>query len=62
LIHRGLARIARQIAAHYACEIVVDFLMHRDEDWLLHDIMMALDQLMAAADHEPPKAAPQRES
>ena len=60
LLHYGQTE-GQQIAAHHACEVVVDFLIHRDEDWRLHDVMAALDRLKTAADHEPPKAAPRRE-
>jgi hypothetical protein len=49
---------AEHIAVDHACAVVVDFLIHRDEDWRLQDVMLALDRLKTAADHEPPKAEP----
>jgi hypothetical protein len=41
---------AQHNAADHACAIVADFLMHRDDDWRLHDVKLALDRLKAAAD------------
>lgn len=53
---------AQHVAADLACAVVVDFLMHRDEDWRLRDVELALDRLKTGADHELPKAAPQPEN
>ena len=42
---------AQHVAADLACAAVVDFLMHRDEDWRLRDVKLALDLLKTGADH-----------
>jgi hypothetical protein len=41
---------AQHTAVDLACAVVVDFLMHRDEDWRLQDVKLALDRLKHAAD------------
>ena len=59
LLHFGQTE-ARHVAADLTCAVVVDFLMHRDEDWRLRDVKLALDRLKTDADHESPKAEPPR--
>ena len=51
---------AQNIAVDLACAVVVDFLMHRDEDWRLRDVKLALDRLKAGADNEQTKPALRR--
>ena len=41
---------AQYNAVDVACALIIDFLMHRDEDWRLQDIMLAIDRLERAAD------------
>ena len=50
LLHYGQTE-EQHIAAHHACVCVVDFLLHRDEDRRLQDVMLALDRLKTAAGH-----------
>jgi hypothetical protein len=42
------------VAIEVTCALIVDFLMHRDEDWRLQDIQLALEHLEHAADEPKP--------
>ena len=44
LLHFGQTE-AQHVAVDLACATVVDFLMHRDEDWRLQDVMQAIEHL-----------------
>jgi hypothetical protein len=49
LLHFGQTE-AQHDAVDVACALIVDFLMHRDEDWRLQDIKLVLERLEHAAD------------
>jgi hypothetical protein len=56
-VRLSLLRFGQSEAEHnavdHACAAVVNFLMHRDEDWRLRDVMLALERLKRAADQPP---------